>query len=620
MGCSQSTMESKEAVNQCKERKAFIKQSISGYHAFAAAHFAYAAALKNTGAALSDYAQGELQFRDHLRNDSLPPPPHSDSRGFKDRSNTIRGIVNEVPNHGSEHRSNDKSSVSGDSNREIGKDNGIVPWDFFFTSMEGVVFAEVDDKSSRIGKSDIQRTTADCNSGRHRAVVESEREPPLASMKEDVQSMKLLRVIKELDDGFVKASGIAHEVSNILEASMLHCDSNSTDNSSWKHLFKGHQIGNDEEENYAPKEEQTHYMILDNILAWEKKLYDEVKAGEEMRYVYKKKIASLNKLTKRGASSDSLMRTKVMVSHLHTRCIVQMQSIDSTVSKINHLRDEQLYPKLVQLGKEMDAMWKKIGKQHENQAKMLQELFAIEFSQLPNNTREHNLNNTHQLHVHVKIWCSEFQKIIVHQKEYIKSLHNWLKLNLISIDYSLRDNISSPQKPQNPKINSLLRTWQDQFEKLPEEGIKTAINTFAAAIDTIIRYQSDVMQMKERCEETRREITRKSRKFEEWCDKHIAKTTPTDEYDPGVVDDIEVIAEHQIVVEALKRRLEEEEEEAYRRQCVQVKDKSLMNLKSGLPEIFAAMSEFSRACSHMYGSLTPQTRASIQMEVPNIIH
>ena len=71
-----------------------------------------------------------------------------------------------------------------------------------------------------------------------------------------------------------------------------------------------------------------------------------------MRYVYKKKIASLNKLTKRGASSDSLMRTKVMVSDLHTRCIVQMQSIDSTVSEINRLRDEQLYPKLVQLGKE----------------------------------------------------------------------------------------------------------------------------------------------------------------------------------------------------------------------------------------------------------------------------
>ncbi|CAH1442524.1 unnamed protein product [Lactuca virosa] len=108
----------------------------------------------------------------------------------------------------------------------------------------------------------------------HRAVVESEKEPPLSSMKEDVES---------------------------------HTD-HSTRVTTWKHLFKGYQISNHDEDNYAPKEKQSHYMILDNILAWEKKLYDKVKAGEEMKYVYKKKSASLNKLTKRGTSSDSLMR------------------------------------------------------------------------------------------------------------------------------------------------------------------------------------------------------------------------------------------------------------------------------------------------------------------------
>lgn len=56
-----------------------------------------------------------------------------------------------------------------------------------------------------------------------------------------------------------------------------HTD-HSTRVTTWKHLFKGDQISNhDDEDNYAPKEKQTHYIILDNILAWEKKLYDEVK-------------------------------------------------------------------------------------------------------------------------------------------------------------------------------------------------------------------------------------------------------------------------------------------------------------------------------------------------------
>ena len=49
---------------------------------------------------------------------------------------------------------------------------------------------------------------------------------------------------------------------------------------------------------------------------------------------------------------DNNMKTKLKVlspSHLHTRYIVDMQSMDSTVSEVNHIRDAQLYPKLVAL-------------------------------------------------------------------------------------------------------------------------------------------------------------------------------------------------------------------------------------------------------------------------------
>lgn len=68
-----------------------------------------------------------------------------------------------------------------------------------------------------------------------------------------------------------------------------------------------------------------------------------------MKFEYQRKVASLNKLKKRSPNSDSLEKAKAAVSHLHTRYIVDMQSMDSTVSEINRLRDEQLYPRLVQL-------------------------------------------------------------------------------------------------------------------------------------------------------------------------------------------------------------------------------------------------------------------------------
>lgn len=68
-----------------------------------------------------------------------------------------------------------------------------------------------------------------------------------------------------------------------------------------------------------------------------------------MKIEYQRKVATLNKQKKRRASPETLEKTKAAVSHLHTRYIVDMQSMDSTVAEINRLRDKQLYPKLVTL-------------------------------------------------------------------------------------------------------------------------------------------------------------------------------------------------------------------------------------------------------------------------------
>lgn len=68
-----------------------------------------------------------------------------------------------------------------------------------------------------------------------------------------------------------------------------------------------------------------------------------------MKIEYQRKVSSLNKLKKRTRNSEAVEKAKAAVSYLHTRYIVDMQSMDSTVSEINRLRDDQLYPKLVQL-------------------------------------------------------------------------------------------------------------------------------------------------------------------------------------------------------------------------------------------------------------------------------
>jgi hypothetical protein len=75
----------------------------------------------------------------------------------------------------------------------------------------------------------------------------------------------------------------------------------------------------------------------------------QIRLGELMKNDYQKKVALLHKQKKHGVKLETLEKTKAAVSHLHTRYIVDMQSMDSTVSEINRLRDYQLYPKLVDL-------------------------------------------------------------------------------------------------------------------------------------------------------------------------------------------------------------------------------------------------------------------------------
>ncbi|KAJ1381511.1 hypothetical protein SESBI_45061 [Sesbania bispinosa] len=61
MGCLQSKMEKEEAVARCKDCNHFMKQAVSARNAFAAAHSSYTTYLKNVGAALVDFTQGQVQ-------------------------------------------------------------------------------------------------------------------------------------------------------------------------------------------------------------------------------------------------------------------------------------------------------------------------------------------------------------------------------------------------------------------------------------------------------------------------------------------------------------------------------------------------------------------------------
>ncbi|KAF5203557.1 DUF632 domain-containing protein/DUF630 domain-containing protein [Thalictrum thalictroides] len=338
-----------------------------------------------------------------------------------------------------------------------------------------------------------------------------------------------------------------------------------------------------------------------------------------MKLEYQRKVALLNKQKKRGVNTESLEKTKAAVSHLHTRYIVDMQSMDSTVSEINRLRDDQLYPKLVALVDGMTLMWVAMHEHHDKQLKIVADLRSLDVSQAPKETSERHHETTVQLWGVVQEWHSQFQKHVNHQRQYIQALNSWLKLNLIPIESSLKEKVSSPPRVHHPPIQGLLYAWHEHLDKLPAELAGNAIFSFAGIIKTIMQHQEEEVRLKEKCEETRKEYDRKKRAFEDWHQKYMQRRTPPDEMDPDRSEDANQnnpVAERQFVVESLKKKLEEEEE-AHQKHCRQVREKSLSSLKTHLPELFRAMSDFSLASSDMYRRLQSISQPQRQRPTEN---
>ncbi|KAK6148861.1 hypothetical protein DH2020_016386 [Rehmannia glutinosa] len=697
MGCTQSKIENEETVNRCKERKQHMERAVTARNKFAAAHSAHAMSLKNTGAALSDFAQGEVIYPSAAAAvasvasssavggatpppplppyENFPPPPPPLPASFTtssplQRAATMPEFAIPIPenkhsdpiieeeneedvetesNHSLKRRSKSggRGGISApeviedevlhqprkNDQRDRGQQRPPPPpenstWDYFFSmeNVPGPTLAEVDENN--VEREEIERKMLDERARRREMdgksekaekvseVVETVSElppqppPPEAAMaatkvvkrvkqgvpaeakkKSGGSNVNLLQIFVDLDDCFLKASESAHDVSRMLEATRLHYHSNFADKRgninhservmrviTWNRSFRGLSHADDGADDFDSEEHETHATVLDKMLAWEKKLYDEVKAGEQMKLEYQKK------------------------------------SMDSTVSEINRLRDDQLYPKLVALVDGMATMWETIRLQQENQSKIVQDLRLLDISQAPKETSDHHHERTRQLGGVVQEWYTNFSELMSQQKEYIKALNNWLKLNLVPIDTNWKEKVSSPGRPQNPPIQMILHAWHDYLEKLPDEPAKATINNFAAIIKTIWQYQKEELEFKNKCGESRKELIRKTRDFENWVNKFMQKRTPPDDMDPDRARDEDHIAERRLVVEAAKQKLEEDEE-AYQKLCIQVREKSLMSLKSHLPELFRALSDFSLASSDMYSYLRSIAHSRSRNEV-----
>ena len=258
-------------------------------------------------------------------------------------------------------------------------------------------------------------------------------------------------------------------------------------------------------------------------------------------------------------------------------------------------------------------MWDTMYGHHKAQLKIILELKSFDISVASRETSDQHNERTDQLFQIVQEWHTQYDKFMRYQKEYVGSLYSWIKLNVIPIDTNLKPNSSQPVET-TPPIKRLLHAWHDILGKLPDDATKKAIHTFGEVIHTILVHQEDELKLEARIVDTRRDLERKKRQFEDWARKYMEKRAGIPP-EAGNTDGTRAdpLEERKAAVVRLELGLKDLEEQ-YAKQCRVVREKSLNLLRTNLPELFRVVSDFSLQSAAMFKGLWSIASTSDQLD------
>ncbi|KAL3625726.1 hypothetical protein CASFOL_030255 [Castilleja foliolosa] len=218
----------------------------------------------------------------------------------------------------------------------------------------------------------------------------------------------------------------------------------------------------------------SHASTLDRLYAWEKKLYDEVKAVQVLRSHFDHKCKVLGQQESRGENTD---KTRARVKDLHSRIGVAIHRINSISKKIEDIRDKELQPQLEELIQGLGKMWEQMMECHKLQ------LHIVSISQAPGGAKITIQTNSRKqttvlLGNELSSLSSTFTKWIGTQRLYVESIEKWLvKCVWLQKTTSKRNKRIKPPPLRNlgPPIYMICGAWLEMIGNLPAKGVTDSI-------------------------------------------------------------------------------------------------------------------------------------------------
>ncbi|KAJ3680574.1 hypothetical protein LUZ60_016852 [Juncus effusus] len=348
--------------------------------------------------------------------------------------------------------------------------------------------------------------------------------------------------------------------------------------------------------------QKSHSSTLEKLLAFEKKLYEEVKMRERLKIKLEKKQKYLEsqELKYNGIEGSSRQEKKeASMNKLRLAFRIASEEVSNTSSAIIRTRDHELAPQLTKLCNGMLNMWRRMNHFHYTQFLIIQQVGGLVNQSTDEPTTDLHHAATCQLEAAISNWHFTFQQMIKCQRVYIHSLHNWLRLTIV--------NFNDP----SVKLAESLNKWNGVLDQLPDLSVSEAIQRFLHAVHVINVKQAEEVKTKLRVVKYGKKLERKSKHLTK-MEKRYYKTYRRDADTRARVDyrdykDYQLDYERQVNDEKReKERINEkkreikdwlrkvdEETKRHIKAVSETRKLALNGIKMSLPSVFQAMARVS---------------------------
>ncbi|XP_037432947.1 protein ALTERED PHOSPHATE STARVATION RESPONSE 1-like [Triticum dicoccoides] len=443
---------------------------------------------------------------------------------------------------------------------------------------------------------------------------------------------ELLAALKEVEELLSRAAEAGKEVSGMLEAAARapelkespskiihaiawHRSPSSVSSSSYRSELgassnslswteKSETNKSDIFDDYGGMKSGSHSQTLGRLYAWEKKLYEEVKAIDQIRQTYEKKCVQLRNQDAKGSELRCAEKTRTNVRDLYTRIWVSLRAAESISDRIQKLRDEELQPQLVELLHGFARTWKVMVESHEAQRQIMFEVNSFTcpaYGKFCNDAQRHA---TLRLEVELRNWRSCFVSYVSAQKAYIEALDGWLSKFIVTdtIRYSRGISSIAPDRAGAPPLVVICHEWHTTLSRFPYKRVPFTMRNFNRSVRVLWLKQGEEQQQKRKVDGLAKELDKKATAYKRAENKVIETKLLEHRPEQDARQRMEQLSERKEALSALRRRLEAEK--ARHHHCMRdTHDITLNGFKIGLASMFEALAEFSRDSVALYEDL-----------------